>query len=69
VDSRENLYPAWADLSARADRAREEFRASDGGYDARFRFMHALYRLGYEARGIQHEMAENQPNPQTGPGS
>lgn len=69
MDSRENLHPLWSDLSARADAARKAYRESAGDYTARFTFMHALSRLGFDQGGIAHELRENNPNPDGGPGS
>lgn len=69
MDSRENMHPLWADLSARADAARQAYRESAGDIDSRLAFGRALRRLGFDDGGIVHELRENNPNPQYGPGS
>ena len=55
--NREELYPVWADLSARADRARAEYRA--GGSEEAFR--RALKGLGFDWTGIQIEIRQHRP--------
>lgn len=51
----------YADLTERADRAREALRTSDGGNLAQSEFICAMRKLGFDWTGIQIELNQNMP--------